>query len=58
MPGSNGEMPQSKHEIWSEEEIPAGRMGDAREVADMVLKLAEAPFYLTGQIITIDGAWI
>lgn len=41
-----------------EEEIPAGRMGDAKEVADMVLKLAEAPFYLTGQIITIDGAWI
>ncbi len=41
-----------------EEEIPAGRMGDAGEVADMVLKLAEAPFYLTGQIITIDGAWI
>ena len=40
------------------EEIPVGRMGDAKEVAEMVLKLAEAPFYLTGQIITIDGAWI
>ena len=28
------------------------------EVAELVVKVAEAPEYLTGQVITIDGAWI
>ncbi|MCR5404488.1 MAG: SDR family NAD(P)-dependent oxidoreductase [Butyrivibrio sp.] len=40
------------------EEIPAGRMGKPSEVAKLVLKLCEAPDYLTGQIITLDGGWI
>jgi 3-oxoacyl-[acyl-carrier protein] reductase len=40
------------------EEIPAGRMGDPREVAELVMKLTETPLYLTGQVITLDGAWI
>ncbi len=40
------------------EEIPAGRMGDPREVAALALQLAQAPDYLTGQIIQIDGGWI
>ncbi len=40
------------------EEIPAGRMGDAKEVADLCLKLCEGPSYLTGQVITLDGGWI
>lgn len=39
------------------EEIPADRMGRPEEVAALALQLAEAPAYLTGQIITIDGAW-
>lgn len=39
------------------EEIPAGRMGTPEEVADMAFRLAEAPSYLTGQIVTIDGGW-
>ncbi|MBO6015586.1 MAG: SDR family oxidoreductase, partial [Lachnospiraceae bacterium] len=39
------------------DEIPACRMGDTKEVAALVCQLAEAPAYLTGQIITIDGAW-
>ncbi len=38
-------------------EIPADRMGDPAEVAQLVLQTANAPAYLTGQIITIDGAW-
>lgn len=38
--------------------IPAGRMGTPKEVADYLLQLAEAPSYLTGQIIKFDGAWI
>lgn len=39
------------------EEIPADRLGQPNEVADLALYLAEAPNYLTGQIITIDGGW-
>lgn len=39
------------------EEIPADRLGTASEVASLALQLAEAPEYLTGQIITIDGGW-
>jgi 3-oxoacyl-[acyl-carrier protein] reductase len=39
-------------------EIPADRLGDPKEVADLVLKVAEAPTYMTGQIITIDGGWV
>ena len=39
-------------------EIPAGRFGTTEEVADMVLQLANAPSYLTGQIIGIDGGFL
>lgn len=39
------------------EDIPAGRMGTPEEVAEAVFHLAESPSYLTGQIITMDGAW-
>ena len=39
------------------EEIPADRMGKPEEVAKLCFMLAEAPEYLTGQIITIDGGW-
>ena len=41
-----------------ENEIPMGRMGQAKEVAELVLMVSEAPSYMTGQIITIDGGWI
>lgn len=39
------------------EEIPADRIGQPEEVARLSLMLAEAPEYLTGQIITLDGGW-
>ena len=39
------------------EEIPAGRMGTPEEVAECVRLLAQAPLYLTGQIIAVDGGW-
>ena len=39
------------------EEIPAGRMGEASEAAEMIRLLAEAPAYLTGQVIAFDGGW-
>ncbi len=39
-------------------EIPMDRLGRPQEVAELVVRLSEAPEYLTGQIITIDGGWI
>jgi len=41
-----------------EDEIPAGRMGEATEVAKLAVMLADSPEYMTGQIITLDGGWI
>ena len=38
-------------------EIPADRIGTAIEVAKMVHHVIEAPSYLTGQIISLDGGW-
>lgn len=40
------------------EEIPADRLGLPKEAAEMILHLANAPSYLTGQIITMDGGFI
>lgn len=39
-------------------EIPADRIGTCAEAASLILLLASAPSYLTGQIITMDGGWI
>ena len=39
------------------EEIPADRIGQPEEVARLCSMLADAPEYLTGQIITLDGGW-
>lgn len=38
-------------------EIPADRIGKPEEVAQLILQTAQAPSYMTGQIITIDGGW-
>lgn len=40
------------------EEIPAGRMGTAGEAAALLYQLSEAPEYLTGQVVAMDGGWI
>lgn len=39
-------------------EIPADRLGQPEEAAQMILSLLQAPDYLTGQVITMDGGWI
>lgn len=51
--------------VYSEEElaalseqIPCGRLGKPDEIAEVLLKMAEMPAYLTGQIVTVDGGWI
>ncbi len=41
-----------------EDEIPYGRMATPYEVGDFIFLLAQAPKYLTGQIIKFDGGWI
>ena len=40
------------------EEVPAGRFGMPREVADLVIELAEGHAYLTGQVIGLDGGFV
>lgn len=40
------------------DEIPAGREGTKEEAAQMICMIADAPDYLTGQILTMDGGWI
>ena len=38
-------------------EIPADRLGTPEEAAQLILQIAQAPEYMTGQIITMDGGW-
>ena len=40
------------------DEIPAGRFGTPEEAAALACQILEAPEYMTGQIITMDGGWI
>ena len=47
--------PEERQQL--EEEIPVGRYGTVEEVSHLVSQLLQAPTYLTGQIITMDGGW-
>lgn len=38
-------------------EIPADRIGQPEEVAQMVVSLLHAPEYMTGQVVALDGGW-
>jgi 3-oxoacyl-[acyl-carrier protein] reductase len=40
------------------DDIPAGRFGTAKEAAQLILQLLEAPDYLTGQVIRMDGGYL
>ncbi len=53
----NGHL-SAEEKLSLEEEIPAGRMLTADEAADIILKVAELPSYITGDIIKADGGWI
>lgn len=39
-------------------EIPVGRLGGIEEVARVIYELAEAPIFLTAQVIRVDGAML
>lgn len=39
-------------------EIPAGYFAPPEEAGEFLYQLAHAPAYLTGQVISFDGAWI
>lgn len=41
-----------------ESEIPSGRYGTPKEVAELAYYLASSGSYLTGQVITLDGGWL
>lgn len=41
-----------------EDEIPFGRMATPEEVGEFIYLLAQAPKYLTAQVIPFDGGWI
>lgn len=41
-----------------EYEIPAGRFATPEEAAQMILNVAEAPEYMTGQVIGCDGGYL
>ena len=41
-----------------EDEIPFGRMATPEEVGEFIYLLAQAPGYLTAQVIPFDGGWI
>lgn len=47
----------SEEKAALEREIPYGRMGLDKEVAEVVYNIYVSPSYLTGQIITMDGGW-
>lgn len=48
----------SKEEMEAlREEIPADRLGSPEEAGEMIRMLVNAPSYLTGQIITMDGGY-
>lgn len=60
-----GVIDTQMNHCFSEEEmeaiiadIPADRLGNPEEVGRLALQLANAPEYLTGQIITLDGGYI
>lgn len=40
------------------DEIPAGRMAQPDEVAQMVIQIINSPAYLNGEVIKMDGGWI
>ena len=47
--------PEERAEL--EAEIPAGRYGTPKEVAELAYSITSGSSYLTAQVITLDGGW-
>lgn len=47
----------AQERLQLEEEIPCGRYGEPREVAQLAWQLLSANAYLTGQVVRLDGGW-
>lgn len=52
---NSGLSPSDREDLRAE--IPADRFGTPEEAAQLILQIAQAPGYMTGQIITMDGGW-
>ena len=52
----NGSLSEEEKQALCEE-IPAGRFGTPKEAAELIFSVANAPAYLTGQIIGLTGGW-
>lgn len=53
----NGQLSEEEREELMYE-IPAGRFASPEETAEFLLQLAEAPSYMTGQVIGFDGGFL
>lgn len=55
---SMNDLLREEEKLSLAEEIPIGRFASPEEVAELVWQTANAPEYMTGQIIGIDGGFI
>lgn len=53
----NGQLDEEERKEL-EYEIPMGRFGESNEVAKLIWDIANAPSYMTGQVIGIDGGYL
>lgn len=53
----NGQLDEEERQAL-EYEIPAGRFASPYEAAEMIWNLADAPSYMTGQVIGFDGGYL
>lgn len=53
----NGQLDEEERQTL-EYEIPAGRFASPEEAAEMIWNIAEAPAYMTGQVIGFDGGYL
>lgn len=52
----NGQL-DAEERKFLEYDIPAGRFGTPEETAEMIWNIANAPSYMTGQVIGLDGGY-
>lgn len=53
----NGQLDEEERQAL-EYDIPAGRFGTPQEVARIIWDMANAPEYMTGQVIGVDGGYL